>query len=151
MKHSRRLFFVMITILVISLLTAAVVYATQPEPVSGYVPFASYFPGPPGGVSVYDACDEILQGSIVQPAESPGKAIHGTFTSGDSQWCDGEPAYEGTCEFTLLPVEEAGNPDSEEGFAVVNRCTGELRGLHGTLIIHFDFTYDAMYHFDPSK
>jgi len=140
----------MITILVISLLTAAVVYATQPEPVSGYVSFFSYVPGPPGGITTYDACDDVLQGTIAQPAVPPGKAIHGSFTSGDSQYCEGEPAYDGTCEFTLLAVEEPGNPDSKEGFAVVKQCTGELQGLHGTLVIHFDFTYDAMYHFDPS-
>lgn len=148
---SKRTIWSLSLLLLLVFILAPAVLASKPEPVAGFVPFASYFPGPPGGVTVYDVCDAVLQGQIEQPAETPGKAVHGTFTMGDSPFCDGVPEIEGTCEFTLLPVEEPGNPDSKEGFAVLNRCTGDLQGLHGTFQVHFDFTYDAMYHVEPQE
>ena len=141
-------YFMLGGLLLALILVVGTVQATQPEHVTGHVPFSSFIQGPPGGITVYDACDPILQGQVVQPEGTPGKAIHGVFTMGDSIYCEGAPELEGTCQMTLLPVEEPGNPDSKEGRAVMNRCTGDLRGLHMTAVIHYDFTYDAWYHFE---
>ena len=145
----KKRYFVLCGLLLALILFVGSVQATQPEHYTGYVPLLSYIPGPPGGVTVYDVCDPVLQGQVVQPAETPGKAVHGVFTMGDSPYCDGTPTLEGTCQMTLLPVEEPFNPASKEGRAVINRCTGDLSGLHMTGVIHYDFTYDAWYHFKP--
>jgi hypothetical protein len=97
-----------------------------------------------------------MVGHVVQPAVVPGFAIHGTFTSGNSDPpdpsippCEFTTELEGTCELTLIPVEDFGNPESKKGRGVVGRCTDDLQGLHGRYLINFDFTYTAWYHWDP--
>lgn len=148
----KKIILILAIVFVLTLMVTLTASATKPEHVTGLVPLSSYIPGPE--FAEYDICDPWLVGHVVQPAVVPGFAIHGTFTAGDIPDILGECEYtttelEGTCEITLLPVEEFGNPDSKEGRGVFNRCTGDLQGLHGTIVIHYLFTYDGWYHWDP--
>lgn len=138
--------FILAIVLVLTFMFVMTASATRPEHVEGIVPFASWFVEE---YEEYDVCDEILVGHVVQPAAPPGFAIHGTFTMGNSDYCGFTTDLEGTCELTLIPVEEPGNPESKEGRGVVGRCTDDLQGLHGRYVIHYDFSYDAWYHMDP--
>ena len=137
-------------ILVLTFMLTMTASAKKPEPVEGYVPLWSWSVGE---YEEYDICDETLVGHVVQPKAPPGKAIHGTFTSGNNPNPLGDPCKftttdEGTCELMLIAVEEPMVPESEEGFGIVGRCTDDLEGLHGRMVVHFDFTYDAWYHWD---
>lgn len=139
-------------VLVLALMVTMTAAATKPEPVKGLVPLSSV--DDTQGVFEYDMCDEWLVGHIVQPLEVPGLAIHGTFTAGDIPDLWGECEYtetdlEGTCEITLIPVEEFGNPESKRGRAVINRCTGDLKGIHGRSVIDEMYGYDSWYHMEP--
>jgi hypothetical protein len=140
---------ILVAILFLALLLTVSASAKRPEQVSGFVPLSSYAPGPE--FEEYDLCDPYITGHAIQPAVSPGKAIHGTVTLGPipDPACPYETEYSGTCSFLLIPVEEFGNPESKEGKAIVLKCTGTASGLHGTFNIHFDFTYDAWYHDHP--
>ena len=156
MKHTKRSILILTVVLLLSFLFVVTVSATQPEQVEGFVPLYTYVPGEPGGTSVYGVCDPYLVGMVAQPADSPGKAVHGTFTSGNlpdppDGWdaCPYTTEDSGTCQLTLIPVEDFGNPDSKLGRGRVGQCTGDLRGLHATYKIHYDFSYDAWYHMDP--
>lgn len=136
-------------VLVLTFMFAMAASATQPEHVTGYVPLSSYIPGPE--YEEYDVCDPYVVGHVVQPAAAPGFAIHGTFTAGNipDPNCPYTTELSGTCEITLIPVEEFGNPESKEGRGAGGRCTGDFQGLHSRFVIHYDFTYDAWYHWDP--
>ena len=143
-------------VLVLTFMVTLTASATKPEKVEGYVPLWTYNPGLE--FEEYDVCDPIMVGHVVQPAVVPGFAIHGTFTSGNNipdppdpskPPCEFTTELEGTCELTLIPVEDFGNSESKKGRAVVGRCTGDLQGLHGRFLINFDFTYNAWYHWDP--
>jgi hypothetical protein len=137
---------VLIAILLAVMVTATA-SATKPDYVFGTVDFGSY--GSDGVTTWYDVCDPYLVGHVVQPAAPPGKAVKGYFEAGPSTFCDWENPYQGTCEFTLIPVENPFDPDTKLGHGVVKNCTGELAGLHGVLTIGFMFNYEARYHFDP--
>ena len=139
--------FILAIVLVLTLMVTLTASATKPEHVTGYVPLSSYNPGPE--FEEYDVCDPYMVGHVVQPAASPGFAVHGTFTSGNVPDCPYTTELSGTCEITLIPVEEFGNPESKKGRGVLGRCTGDLQGLHGRFVIHYLFTYDAWYHWDP--
>lgn len=134
-------------VLVLTFMLTLTASATKPEHVTGFVPLGSIIDGPE--YFEYDVCDPWGVGHVVQPAEPPGLAIHGTFTSGNVPDCPYTTELSGTCKITLIPVEEFGNPESKKGRAVLGRCTGDLKGLHGTLVIHEWYNYDAWYHFDP--
>jgi len=136
-------------VLVLTFMVTLTAFATKPEKVEGYVPFSSWDPGPP--VEVYDVCDPVMVGHVVQPSAPPGFAVHGIFTAGNipDPDCQHTTTLTGTCELTLIPVEEPGNEESKKGRGVVGRCTEDLKGLHGRYLINFDFSYDAWYHWDP--
>ncbi len=122
--------------------------ATKPEYVDGYVPLSSV--GSDGIDFWYDVCDPYLVGHVVQPAETPGTAVHGTFTAGNIPGtCPHSTELSGTCEMTLIPVETFGDPNSKPGRATIGRCTGDLKGYHGRLIIDEWYGYQAWYHIDP--
>lgn len=136
-------------VLVLTFMVTLTAAATQPEHVTGYVPLSSYMPGPE--FEEYDICDPYLVGHVVQPAGAPGFAIHGIFTAGNipDPDCPYTTELSGTCEITLIPVEDFGNPESKKGRGVAGRCTDDLKGLHMRAVINFDFTYNAWYHWDP--
>jgi hypothetical protein len=134
-------------VLVLTFMTALTASATKPVHVQGFVPLGSYNPGPE--YEEYDVCDPYLTGHVVQPAASPGFAIHGTFTSGSVSDCPYATELSGTCKITLIPVEEFGNPDSKRGRGILGRCTGDLKGFHARYLINEWFEYDAWYHIDP--
>ena len=138
---------ILVIVFMMALLFTMTVYATQPEYVTGYVPLLSVIDGPE--YFEYDVCDPYLEGHVVQPAAPPGFAIHGTFTSGDSDYCEGITELEGTCEITLIPVEDFMDPETKKGRAVLGRCTGDLQGYHARFVIHQFYEYDAWYHIDP--
>ncbi len=149
MKKTVLIFRIVLVLVFMFTLTAS---ATKPEHVTGYVPLSSVEDGEE--YFEYDVCDPWLVGHVVQPAVVPGLAIHGTFTAGDIPDIWGECEYtttelEGTCEITLIPVEEFGNPESKKGRAVMGRCTGDLKGYQGRFVIHELYDYDAWYHIDP--
>jgi hypothetical protein len=133
--------------LILVLTITGTVFATKPEYVIGFVDFASV--GSDGIDFWYDVCDPVLVGHVVQPANPPGKAVHGHFVSGNSIYCPYTTELEGTCEFTLIPVETIGDPNSKPGRGVVKQCTGDLAGLHGILRVNEWYQYQAWYHFDP--
>ena len=143
----KKILFILAIVLVLTLMITLSASATKPDYVEGYVPFDSWFIE--DGYEKYDVCDEHLVGQVVQPAAPPGFAIHGIFTSGDSDHCEIENSYVGTCNITLVPVEMPGNPESKPGRGVISQCSGDLKGLHGRYVINFDFTYDAWYHWEP--
>lgn len=86
---------------------------------------------------VYGQPDGFLTGCVVQPLVN-GLGAHGTFTG----WVDGK--Y-GICEYNLRTFEI----DGVARF-VMNRCTGELAGLHlqgtGSALTGM---WEGDYHFDP--
>ena len=143
----KKILFVLAIVLVLTFIVTLSASATKPEHIEGYVPFSSWFIE--DGYEKYDVCDDYLVGQVVQPADSPGFAVHGIFTSGNSDFCETETDWVGTCKLTLVPVEQPGNPESKQGRGVANQCTGDLKGLHGRFVVNFDFTYDAWYHWDP--
>ena len=131
-------------VLLLSLMFTMTVFATQPDQVDGWVDFRTL-----GGDGVdfwYDICDPVLVGQVVQPAVTSGKATHGVFTSGNSLYCPYTTELEGTCETTLIPVETVGDPNSKPGRGVINRCTGDLEGLHGRVVVDESYQYQAWYH-----
>lgn len=142
-------------VMVLTFMLTLTASATKPEHVKGFVPLSSV--GDDGVDFWYDVCDEYLVGHVVQPwapDDAPPKAVHGTFTAGNIPDAWGECAYtttelEGTCEITLIPVEEFGNPESKKGLGVMGRCTGDLKGYQGRYVIHEWYDYDAWYHIDP--
>ena len=133
--------------LVLAFMFTLTASATNPDNVEGYVPLSSLFLGEE--YLEYDVCDEYAVGHVVQPIAPPGFAVHGTFTFGDipDEACTYEPQYTGTCELTLIPVEDFMNPESKKGRGVVGRCTDV--NLHGRYVINYDYTYEAWYHIDP--
>jgi hypothetical protein len=144
---------VLIFVLVMTALLVMTASATKPVTVNGVVPLSSV-----GSDDVdfwYDICDPFLVGRVVQPAEPPGKAVHGTFTAGDIPdiWeeCEHSTQTElsGTCEIKLIPVENFGDPESKPGRGVMGRCTGDLKGYHATYVIDELYGYVAKYHIDP--
>ena len=143
----KKAIFVLLIAVLIAVLVTASASATKPEYYEGFVPLASV--DFIGENMVYDVCDPILVGHVVQPANPPGKAVHGHFVAGDSPYCPHVNQYDGTCEFTLIPVETVGDPNSKPGRGVVKQCSGELAGLHGILRVNEWYKYQAWYHFDP--
>lgn len=156
MMYTKRSLFILITVMALLLFFAVTASATKPEQVAGYVPLYTYIPLTPEGTTVYGVCDPYLVGMVEQPAETPSKAVHGIFTSSDLPEppdgiapCPYTTDMSGTCEIILIPVEDFGNPESKLGRGKIGQCTEDLYGLHGTYKIHYDFAYDAWYHFDP--
>jgi hypothetical protein len=144
--------FILAIVLVLAFMFTLSASATIPEQIKGLVPLWSVTET--DETFEYDMCDEWLVGHIVQPLVVPGFAVHGTFTAGDIPDPGGECQFtttnlEGTCEFTLIPVEDFTNPESKRGRAVINRCTGDLKGIHGRYVIDEWYNYDAWYHLEP--
>jgi hypothetical protein len=152
MKKSVLVFSIILVLTLVFVLSAA---ATAPATVEGYVPLSSV--GSDGIDFWYDVCDPYLVGHFVQPAEPPGLAALGTFTSGNPDYGDDPPndacpyttELSGTCEGVLIPVEIFGDPDSKPGRAFLGRCTGDLEGYHAVYVIDEWYGYVAKYHIDP--
>jgi hypothetical protein len=123
--------------------------ATQPDYVEGYVPLNSLGQDESTNEFWYDVCDPYLVGHVVQPLVTDGLAIHGTFTAGNSPFCEIETELSGTCEVLLIPVEIFGDPESKPGRGIVGNCTGDLAGTHGRFLIDEWYGYQAWYHIDP--
>ena len=123
--------------------------ASKPEYVEGYVPLSSL--GSDGVDFWYDVCDPYLVGHVVQPAETPGLAVHGTFTAGNipDPDCPYTTELSGTCEIMLIPVEIFGDPDSKPGRGVMRKCTGDISGYHAVYVIDPWYVYVAKYHVNP--
>ena len=134
-------------VLLLSLMFTMTVFATKPDYVLGWVDFGSV--GSDGVDFWYDICDPVLVGQVVQPAVPSGKAAHGVFTSGNSPFCPYTTELEGTCQVTLISVETVGDPNSKPGRGVITRCTGDLEGLHGRVVVDEWYQYQAWYHQEP--
>jgi hypothetical protein len=138
----------LIAILLAVLLTASAT-ASKFEYYDGYVPIWTV--DVINGNMIYDVCDPILVGHVTQPANPPGNATHGHFVASPNTACGVANPYDGTCEFTIIPVETYGDPESKPGRAIIKQCTGELEGLHGVIVIDELYEYIAKYHFDSRK
>jgi hypothetical protein len=148
MKKSVNVLLIVLVMMTLFVMTAS---ATKPKTVDGYVPL--YSVGGDDELFWYDVCDPYLVGHVVQPAAPPGLAVQGVFTAG--QINDPSCAYSkgfdlsGTCQITLIPVENFMDPDSKPGRAVMERCTGDLEGYKAVMVIDEWYRYVARYHIDP--
>ena len=138
----RRLWLIALTLLVLALVPA--VYATQPAEINGY--FDQFVLGDENTPTVYclhsgesyGVPDGLLTGCVVQPVK-PGLAQIGTFTG----TVDGKS---GTCDYSLRTFDL-------DGIARIsmNRCHGDLAGLHMTGVGWTNGLWEGSYHFDPQQ
>ena len=129
-------------VLVLTIMVTLTASATQPTEIRGY--FDEYVTGDPTTPTVwcihtgenYGEPDGFMDGCVVQPV-NPGLAAHGTFTG----TVDGKS---GTCEYNLRTFDL-------DGIArfTMNRCSGDLAGLHMKAVGWPTGFWEGSYHFDP--
>ena len=138
---SKRILWVFI-LLVVVLALVPMASATRPEKIGGY--FDEFVPGEGEIPTVY--ClhtgegyldpDGFIDGCVVQP-NKPGLAQKGTFTGHVGE-------REGTCEYSIRTFEL----DGIARFSM-NRCFGDLEGLHMKGIGWTNGLWEGSFHFDP--
>jgi len=137
---NRKLWIFILVLLILAVVPA--VYATQPIDVHGY--FDEFVPGDTETPTVYclhtgdeyGVPDGVISGCVVQPVK-PGLARKGTFTG----VVDGRT---GTCEYSLRTFDL----DGIARFSM-QRCEGQLAGLHMKGVGGTDGFWEGSYHFEP--